>query len=87
MEGLINARDCQGHWLCLSQAVGSSIYRLLLSSLWLRFHSVQFREIAVEDDLLVAHRIYLVCQRHTISVTPDKRNEVECSLGYGDHPR
>ncbi|MBP5557528.1 MAG: hypothetical protein J6X65_07495 [Bacteroidales bacterium] len=19
MEGLINARDCQGHWLCLSQ--------------------------------------------------------------------
>ena len=25
----------------------------------------------------------LVCRRHTISVTPDKRNEVECSLGRG----
>ena len=27
------------------------------------------------------------CRRHNILITPHKRNEVERSVGYGDHPR
>ena len=32
---------------------------------------------------LTPHCIYLAFRRNAISVTPDKRNEEECSLGYG----
>ncbi|MBQ7489525.1 MAG: hypothetical protein IJT51_03295 [Bacteroidales bacterium] len=35
----------------------------------------------------IPHRIYLTFRRNAISVTPDKRNAVECSLGYGVNPR
>ena len=37
----------------------------------------------MEVTCKACHYAALVCQRHTIAVTPDKRNEVECSLGYG----